>query len=64
MTRRFTVLAKPCSPDVLMNAMRDAIRSATHQERLRLHNSRIKKPDLVRSGSKAPPKEETEGAWI
>ncbi|MBC8119794.1 MAG: response regulator, partial [Burkholderiaceae bacterium] len=24
--RRFTVLAKPCSPDVLMNAMRDAIR--------------------------------------
>jgi signal transduction histidine kinase/ActR/RegA family two-component response regulator len=25
-TRRFTVLAKPCSPDVLMNAMRDAIR--------------------------------------
>ena len=25
-TRRFIVLAKPCSPDVLMNAMRDAIR--------------------------------------
>ena len=24
--RRFTVLAKPCSPEVLMNAMRDAIR--------------------------------------
>ena len=24
--RRFNVLAKPCSPDVLMNAMRDAIR--------------------------------------
>ncbi len=24
--RRFTVLAKPCPPDVLMNAMRDAIR--------------------------------------
>ena len=24
--RRFTVLAKPCSPDVLVNAMRDAIR--------------------------------------
>ncbi|HVE89530.1 MAG TPA: ATP-binding protein [Burkholderiaceae bacterium] len=26
MARRFNVLAKPCSPDVLMNAMRDAIR--------------------------------------
>jgi len=24
--RRFTVLAKPCSPDVLLNAMRDAMR--------------------------------------
>lgn len=26
MARRFTVLAKPCSPEVLMNAMREAIR--------------------------------------
>jgi DNA-binding NtrC family response regulator len=24
--RRFTVLAKPCSPDALTNAMRDAMR--------------------------------------
>ncbi len=24
--RRFTVLAKPCPPDVLVNAMRDAVR--------------------------------------
>ena len=27
--RRFTVLAKPCAPDVLMNAMRDAIRRSS-----------------------------------
>ena len=46
-TRRFTVLAKPCSPDVLMNAMRDAIRRRNASRRLRLHNSRIKK---ARSG--------------